>query len=92
MTAIVCFDLLPTALGPMVLASDGDALMGAGFQGQRHQTPQGPSWQRRRNLATLVIHTAGTRHSAVTVPHLDAEDAQRLRDLLGRQIDHDDDA
>ena len=51
---------------------------------------RGP-WQRRRNLATLVVHTAGTRHSAVTVPHLDADDAERLRDVLGRQIDHDDD-
>lgn len=48
--------------------------------------------QRRRHLATLVVHTAGTRHSAVTVPHLDADDAERLRDRLGRQIDHDDDA
>jgi membrane protein YdbS with pleckstrin-like domain len=52
---------------------------------------RGP-WQRRRNLATLVVHTAGTRHSAVSVRHLDADDAQRLRDVLGRQIDHDDDA
>jgi membrane protein YdbS with pleckstrin-like domain len=52
---------------------------------------RGP-WQRRRNLATLVVHTAGTRHSAVSVPHLDADDAQRLRDVLGRQIDRDDDA
>ncbi|MFC3815240.1 PH domain-containing protein [Lysobacter sp. GCM10012299] len=47
--------------------------------------------QRRRNLATLVVHTAGTRHSSVAVPHLDAGDAERLRDRLGRQIDHDDD-
>ena len=51
---------------------------------------RGP-WQRRRGLATLVVHTAGTRHSAVTVPHLDEGDAERLRDVLGRQIDHDDD-
>lgn len=51
---------------------------------------RGP-WQRRRALATLVVHTAGTRHSAVTLPHLDAADAERLRDLLGRQIDRDDD-
>jgi membrane protein YdbS with pleckstrin-like domain len=51
---------------------------------------RGP-WQRRRRLATLVVHTAGTRHSAVTVPHLDEHDAERLRDVLGRQIDHDDD-
>ncbi|GAA5068604.1 PH domain-containing protein [Lysobacter panacisoli] len=48
--------------------------------------------QRSRGLATLVVHTAGTRHSAVTVPNLDAGDAERLRDRLGRQIDHDDDA
>ena len=48
--------------------------------------------QRRRNLSTLVVHTAGTRHSAVTLPHLDADDAQRLRDRLGRQLDLDDDA
>jgi membrane protein YdbS with pleckstrin-like domain len=48
--------------------------------------------QRRRHLATLVVHTAGTRHSAVTVPHLDADDAERLRDRLARQIDADDDA
>jgi uncharacterized protein len=51
---------------------------------------RGP-WQRRRGLATLVVHTAGTRHSAVTLPHLDAEDAERLRDVLGRQIDDDED-
>ena len=50
---------------------------------------RGP-WQRRRGLATLVVHTAGTRHSAVTVPHLDEHDAERLRDVLGRQIDHGD--
>lgn len=48
--------------------------------------------QRSRDLATLVVHTAGTRHSAVTVRHLDAADAERLRDRLARQIDHDDDA
>jgi uncharacterized protein len=51
---------------------------------------RGP-WQRRRHLATLIVHTAGTRHSAVTLPHLDADDAERLRDVLGRQIDRDDD-
>lgn len=47
--------------------------------------------QRGRNLATLVVHTAGTRNSAVSVPNLDADDAERLRDRLARQIDHDDD-
>ena len=48
--------------------------------------------QRGRNLATLVVHTAGTKHSAVTIPNLDADDAERLRDRLSSQIDHDDDA
>lgn len=47
--------------------------------------------QRRRNLATLVVHTAGTRNAAVSLPHLDADDAERLRDRFARQIDHDDD-
>ncbi|MGV8940537.1 MAG: PH domain-containing protein [Lysobacter sp.] len=47
--------------------------------------------QRRRQLATLVVHTAGTRHSAVEVAHLDLADAERLRDRLARQVDHDDD-
>ena len=48
--------------------------------------------QRRRNLATLIVHTAGTRHSAVSLPNLDGDDAERLRDRLACQIDHDDDA
>ncbi|MBT2746234.1 MULTISPECIES: PH domain-containing protein [unclassified Lysobacter] len=47
--------------------------------------------QRMRGLATLVVHTAGTRHSAVAIDHLDADDAQRLRERLGRQLDHEDD-
>ena len=46
--------------------------------------------QRRFDLSTLAIHTAGTRHSAVTVRGLDAEDAERLRDTLARQVDHGD--
>jgi membrane protein YdbS with pleckstrin-like domain len=44
--------------------------------------------QRRRDLSTLVVHTAGTRLSTVSVPHLDAGDAERLRDALSRQV-HD---
>ncbi len=50
---------------------------------------RGP-WQRRLRLSTLIVHTAGTRHSAVMLPHLDADDAERLRDSLARQVDHDD--
>lgn len=47
---------------------------------------RGP-WQRRRTLATLIVHTAGTRHGALTVPHLDEADAQRLRERLSQRID-----
>ena len=47
--------------------------------------------QRRRSLATLVVHTAGTRNSSVVVPNIDADDAEFLRDRLGRQIDLDND-
>ena len=48
--------------------------------------------QRGLRLATLVIHTAGTRMAAVSVSGLDSDDAERLRDRLARQLDHDDDA
>jgi len=47
--------------------------------------------ERHFRLATLVIHTAGTRHSEVSVSGLDAGDAERLRDRLARQTDDDDD-
>ena len=46
--------------------------------------------QRRLDLSTLVIHTAGTRFHAVSVNGLDAGDAERLRDALARQDDEDD--
>ncbi|MGH8033399.1 MAG: PH domain-containing protein [Luteimonas sp.] len=46
--------------------------------------------QRRYRLATLVIHTAGTRHSEVTLSGLDVDAAERLRDRLARQTDDDD--
>lgn len=48
--------------------------------------------ERRWHLATLVIHTAGSRMSAVSVSGLDEDDAERLRDRLARQLDSDDDA
>lgn len=47
--------------------------------------------ERRLRLATLVVHTAGTRHSAVAISGLDEDDAVRLRDHLARQLDDDDD-
>ena len=47
--------------------------------------------ERRFRLSTLLVHTAGTRQHAVAVPGLDADDAERLRDHLARQVEHDDD-
>lgn len=47
--------------------------------------------ERHFGLATLVVHTAGTRASAVSVAGLDAGEAARLRDALARQADDDDD-
>jgi len=46
--------------------------------------------ERRWKLATLVIHTAGSRMSAVSVSGLDENDAEALRDRLARQIEADD--
>lgn len=48
--------------------------------------------QRRLKLATLVVHTAGTRMSTVSVHGLDEADAERLRDRLSHQLDQHDDA
>jgi uncharacterized protein len=48
--------------------------------------------QRRFDLATLVIHTAGTRHNAVSVAGMDTAEAERLRDVLARGTADDDDA
>lgn len=46
--------------------------------------------ERGAGLSTLVVHTAGTRMAAVTVSGLDADDAERLRERLATQVDHDD--
>lgn len=48
--------------------------------------------ERASKLATLVIHTAGTRMAAVGVSGLDDADAEALRDRLARQLDQDGDA
>lgn len=48
--------------------------------------------ERLSKLATLVVHTAGTRMAAVSVSGLDDGDAEFLRDLLARQLDQDGDA
>lgn len=46
--------------------------------------------QRAAGLATLVVHTAGTRMNTVAIDGLALADAERLRDRLARQLDHDD--
>jgi len=48
--------------------------------------------ERRAGLATLIVHTAGTRMSAVVVSGLDDADAEYLRDTLAHQLDQDADA
>ena len=48
--------------------------------------------ERRWRLATLVVHTAGSKFGAVSLSGLDADDAEALRDRLARQLDIDDDA
>ena len=56
MKTVVYFDCMQSPLGEMVLASDGKTLTGAWFDGQRHQPPIGPAWQRRHDLP--VLHRA----------------------------------
>ncbi|KAF1714123.1 hypothetical protein CSC71_05270 [Pseudoxanthomonas sangjuensis] len=48
--------------------------------------------ERALKLATLVVHTAGTKLAAVSLSGLDDDDAEYLRDLLARQLDQDGDA
>jgi len=48
--------------------------------------------ERHWRLATLVVHTAGSKFGAVSLPGLDADDAEALRARLSRQLDIDDDA
>ena len=47
--------------------------------------------ERGHRLASLVLHTAGTRLSAVSISGLDDADAERLRDHFSGQIDRQDD-
>lgn len=53
MKNVVYFDRWISPLGPMVLASDGAALSGAWFDGQRHQPSVGIGWQHRSDLPVL---------------------------------------
>lgn len=64
------FDRIATPLGTMLLASDGSALVGAWFDGQRHQPALGPKWRQRadspilrRAAALLARYFAGERVS-----------------------------
>lgn len=45
--------------------------------------------QRSIGLATLVVHTAGSRLDAVSLSGLELADAEALRELLARPDDHD---
>lgn len=47
--------------------------------------------ERMHGLASLVLHTAGMRLSAVTISGIDETDAERLRDHFSHQIDRKDD-
>lgn len=46
--------------------------------------------ERQLGLATLVVHTAGTRMAAVKLPLLALDDAEALRAHLARQVEADD--
>ena len=47
--------------------------------------------ERAHRLSSLVLHTAGTRMSAVSISGLDAADAEHLRNHFSRQIDRQED-
>jgi uncharacterized protein len=47
--------------------------------------------ERAHRLASLVLHTAGTRLNAVSISGLEDGDAERLRDYFSRQIDRQED-
>ena len=49
---------------------------------------QGPI-ERRYGLATLILHTAGTRGATVSLPGLDRAEADRLRDHVRARIRQD---
>ena len=52
---------------------------------QHIDVAQGPV-ERRFGLATLVLHTAGTRASAVALPGLPQDEADRMRDRIRARI------
>ena len=52
---------------------------------QHIDVAQGPV-ERRFGLATLILHTAGTRASSVPLPGLLQEEAERMRDRIRAKI------
>ncbi|HEV2078723.1 MAG TPA: PH domain-containing protein [Allosphingosinicella sp.] len=55
---------------------------------QHIDVSQGP-FERRYGVGALTLHTAGTRASAVVLPGLGLDDAERLRDEIRGQIRQD---
>ncbi len=53
MKTAVYFDAVPSPMGPLVLATDGVALTGVWFDGQRHQPPMDANWARRPDVPVL---------------------------------------
>ncbi|MEO8303907.1 MAG: methylated-DNA--[protein]-cysteine S-methyltransferase [Betaproteobacteria bacterium] len=53
MKPTIYYDRVPTPLGPMLLATDGTALTGAWFDGQRYLPSIDSDWQRRSDHAVL---------------------------------------
>jgi hypothetical protein len=55
---------------------------------QHIDVTQGPL-ERRFGVGTLILHTAGTRSSAVSLPGLGHGEAERMRDLIRSKIRED---
>ncbi len=55
---------------------------------QHIDVAQGPI-ERQFGVARLILHTAGTRSSAVGLPGLDTGEAGRIRDVIRSRIRQD---
>jgi membrane protein YdbS with pleckstrin-like domain len=55
---------------------------------QHSDVVRGPA-QRRYGVASLVLHTAGTRSAATILPGIEAEEAERMRDHVRARIRED---
>ncbi len=55
---------------------------------QHIDVAQGP-FQRMFGLSTLIVHTAGTHNSIVTLPGLSTPDAETMRDIIKGHIRQD---